>query len=317
MAELILNLWGTNTGFRTDTTGYAGAGGATITRSTSIAKAGTASGYIAWPAAAAAGAARIDYTVTGLTTGQTYTVAVWAYAPTVASLACAPKLFVSGVGYSGGTVTAAVTWTLLQRTFTATGASHVVSVVNSAAIAAAGQTLYIDQALIIASGTAVTDTWDGDTIAAGYVHWWTGAGDTGTSARGDTGVWLSIIGLGGTLAQIVPVVVLDWTDTVDYLGQLVPIMGSDSAVDVPPSAGVIYGPRRATVELYGADAAAAWQLQQWLSYSSGRVRVTSDIPGLSMYRARVTTLRRALDPANVPTRRWPITVELTQIWTAS
>jgi hypothetical protein len=41
------------------------------------------------------------------------------------------------------------------------------------------------------------------------------------------------------------------------------------------------------------------------------------IPGLSMYRARVTTLRRALDPANVPTRRWPITVELTQIWTAS
>jgi hypothetical protein len=145
----------TNTGFEVNTSGWSAtpfgySGSTTLVRSTALARTGSASGLVTWPAGVA-GSAAVQYSLSGTTVGRTYRAIIWVDLLTSPPVQLA-DLF-GGFYEVATTSTITGTWQQLAVTFVATGTSHFIGV-KTAADTVGGETLHIDDLSV----KEVTDT---------------------------------------------------------------------------------------------------------------------------------------------------------------
>ncbi|MFJ9848569.1 carbohydrate binding domain-containing protein [Streptomyces sp. NPDC101150] len=94
---------------------------------------------------------KVQKTITGLTSGASYTYSAWVYIPTGDA---AVRISVQGVANSSNSTTNNA-WEQISVAFTATGSSHIVDV-NVNGTPANGDLVYLDQAMVTSAGEDVS-----------------------------------------------------------------------------------------------------------------------------------------------------------------
>ena len=182
--ELIVNHV-TNPSFETNTTGWSPIGDAApiISTSTDHAYSGTKSCKVQWQVdnTPGSGLTGINYTLTGLTIGQTYTASAWVYTPTGGWFA---NMLVPGDAFTTTNDTYD-TWQEITAKFVATATSHLISLWPEwPGESSAGHTTYFDAVSVIASTSVTTEYFDGDTSGCS----WTGTAHGSKSQRDTTNI---------------------------------------------------------------------------------------------------------------------------------
>jgi hypothetical protein len=181
VAEATTNLV-TNPSFETNTTGWSGAGGVTITRITTDGLYGSCCMSVA----GSAGYAYQSTPITGLSAGQTYTVSAWTKKPANTGVVSLRLWYTDGAWADKGSLTlnlptAAVTeWTRFVLTGVApAGTTQCAAAIEWTTGAGSSITLYVD-AVQVEQKAYATPYCDG---SLGSGHTWSGTAHASTSSR--------------------------------------------------------------------------------------------------------------------------------------
>lgn len=159
-----------NPSFETDTGNWSVTGTVlpTLTRSTTRAHHGTASGLIAWGTGGTGPGITTD--LWGLDIGRAYTATAWVW---VAAGSPAVRLGVTGISTGTASATTAA-WEQISYTFTATSTSHTLTVTPATA-PTSGHQVWVDEVMVGEGSSPVTFSATGATLTGrynGFVNQW-------------------------------------------------------------------------------------------------------------------------------------------------